>query len=514
MLARRVLAFPGSFRRTVTRSAFAIEFPYRQVEQHLAVLALAVSGIGCGDSLAPGEVLSVAIAPADTTAFAGDSITFEAFVEHRSGLGSPDTVLWSVSDPGVLSLSQEPGGRASVTAQKRGEAYLIALINAEFVDSSHVTVVQPGDVRWRLKDEARLLAASGPALDGLGRVYVSHIGNGEQELLSAFTTNGESVFSVPSCVSRLSPSISDNGHAYTTGISCTQGHGPDGTAEWGEPFGTFDGGLAVAADGSIALLHMHDGAGGRAAVVSRISAQGVELWRNTVGYTLEPQASAPGIALNGDIYVAWAEDFSGPNWLTRLASDGREIWTVPGYGYTYGASPALVGDRVVTTGRFGGLAVYDTSGARLWSRTWTGTAGGVSSPVIDGEGNIYVQSPLSLVSYDANGLLRWSADSLGCPACGYGVGGPTLLSNREVLVTCRVPGLPGSELCAVNGADGSLVWRSETGGDVYGCPAVTPDGTIFVGATQGLLALWARVPPLTEGWPTEGGSMLRQRQRK
>ena len=226
------------------------------------------------------------------------------------------------------------------------------------------------------------------------------------------------------------------------------------------------------------------------------------------------QSSAPAISANGDIYVPWAEDIFGPNWLSRVSRDGQVLWSESAGGWAFGTGPALFGDRVVITGRAGNLEVFDTTGAFLWRRTWDATVQGVSAPVLDGEGNIYVQSQRALVSYDLAGELRWSADSLGCPGCGMmGVAAPTLLSNGQLVVTCRAT-QSLSAVCAVANADGSLVWRTLTAAVPERSPAVGADGTIYIGAGDELLALWGRAPPLTEGWPTEGGGMGRLRRER
>jgi hypothetical protein len=63
-------------------------------------------------------------------------------------------------------------------------------------------------------------------------------------------------------------------------------------------------------------------------------------------------------------------------------------------------------------------------------------------------------------------------------------------------------------------SDGSLVGRSNFGARLRGSPAVAPDGTIYVTINDDLLALLDSIPPLTAGWPTEGGGMGRLRSQK
>lgn len=469
------------------------------------VFSLAVS-VGCDDGFEPDQLISVSVSPSDSTLFAGDSAAFEAIAELRSGPRAPDTVVWSILDTTVAAIRRQTGSQVVVIGRARGETYLIAEMDAQFTDSARVEVVEPGDVRWRV----HVGGDGGLALDGAGRIYIG-AGTGSARL-AAVTREGQIVFSVSSGWSFLSPSVTPDGHSYVTagpaGIQ-TERRTPDGTLEWSVPFGSFDGGAAVAPDGSVVIVDVIR-EGEFPTVVTRISPDGVELWRDTLALTpeMDAQSSAPAIAANGDIFVPWAEEIFAPNWLSRVSGDGQVLWSEPATGWAFGTSPALVGDRVIVTGRAGNLEVFDTTGALLWRRTWDATSLGVSSPVLDGEGNVYVQSQRELVSYDRTGELRWSADTLGCFGCGsQGVAAATLLSNDQLVVPC---GLTGA-ICSVAAADGSLVWRTLTSAIPEGSPAVGVDGTIYVGAGEELVALWGKAPPLTEGWPTEGGGMGRLR---
>ena len=473
----------------------------------LLAFCLALS-VGCDDGFEPDQLLSLSVTPSDSTFFAGDFATFEAIAEFRSGARVPDSVAWTISDMTIATVAQEIGNQVVVQGHGRGEAYLIGELDAEFTDSARIEVVEPGQIRWRTEIGG---SDAGLAVDGRGWVYVAALvgSNGE---LTAVTGEGEVAFSTSSGWSFLSPSVTPDGYSYvTSGLGTTgfrtERRSPDGTLQWTVPFGTFDGGVAVAPDGSVVIVHVIR-EGEFPTVVSRVSPDGTELWRDTLAHTpsMDMQSSAPAIAANGDIYMPWAEELFYPNWLTRLTADGTRVWTVPGTGWAFGTGPALNEDRVVVTGRAGNLEVFDTTGALLWRRTWDASVQGVSSPVVDGEGNIYVQSQKALISYDGSGGLRWSADSLGCFGCGMqGVAAPTLLSNAQLVVPCGVSGA----VCSVATADGSLAWRTLMAGVVSGSPAVGVDGTIYVAVAGELLALWGKAAPLAEGWPTEGGSMGR-----
>ena len=475
-----------------------------------SILLVAIVGFaGCDDATGPEQVVSVSITPADTTILAGDPVTFEAIVEYHSGPGLPDSVVWSVSDVTVLSGPITEDGKARVIGLERGEAYVIAVINDEFVDSAEVTVVRPGDVRWRVEDPG-FPTASGPAIDERGRVYTVRI-DGAPGTLSAVTSAGLFLFSAPACWSDLSGSVLPDGTAYTTRADCLQRHTPDGSVEWRVECGSSYGGVAVDGSGSVACLEeVLDPVSGIAEpVLIRISSDGTELWRVTLGQRTDPTyRAAPVIASNGDIYVPWNADSYSENRLSRVTANGTVVWTVPSPGFVDLASPALTEDRVVVSHEAAGVAVFDTSGALIWAETWNPVQ--VSSPVVDADGNIYVQSTFTLVSFTADGALRWSADSLRSVETAR-VGAPTLLTGEQLLVTCRNPGQVGDELCAVNAADGSLLWRSAIGSHVEGSPAVASDGTIYTTTNLELIALWSRVPPLSEGWPTGGGGMGRLR---
>lgn len=489
------------------RAGSGSKVPARKSRLAALVLLAALGGSACDDGLEPDIATTGFISPSDTTVFADDEFVLEAIVERRSGSSSADTAVWSVSDPEVLSLSELSGASVSVTALQRGTAFVIAAINLEFVDSALVSVVQTGDLRWQM-DIAGVASTNGPAIDRDGLIYAVHT-DGGSSTLSVFEPDGVARFSVNTCGGNLSPTLGPDGVAFTSNNECTRRHGGGGSVDWAVPIGSFDAGVAVAGDGSIRVVN------GNPALLMTISPAGVLLRKDTLGAApgLGHQAAAPVISSNGDSYVAWAEDEFGPTWLTRVDSDGLIRWTVPGVGWMHAAGPALVADMIVTTGRGGNLAVYDTTGARLWARQWDATLGGVSSPIVDADGNIYVQSQVTLISYESDGSLRWSADSLDCGNCGFAVGAPTILSDGELLVVCDA-GAVTRELCSVNALDGGLNWRSSTGGSVRGSAAVSADGTIVLVSDGGVSALWGRTPALSDEWPTEGASMTRARRQQ
>lgn len=220
----------------------------------LVLLAVSVATvIGCDDGFEPEHLLSVSLSPSDSTFFASDSAAFEAIAGFRSGPRAPDTVAWSISDTTVAVIGRETGSQVVVVGRARGETYLVAEVDAGFRDSARVEVVEPGQIRWRV----HVGGDGGLALDGAGRIYIG-AGNGNARL-AAVTGEGQIVFSVPSGWSFLSPSVTPDGHSYvtsglgTTGIR-TERRSPDGTLEWTVPFGSFDGGAAVAPDGSVVIV--------------------------------------------------------------------------------------------------------------------------------------------------------------------------------------------------------------------------------------------------------------------
>jgi hypothetical protein len=477
---------------------------YRPTPFHALSLLLGalIATAGCQDTTEPDAVFSMGVAPTRATIAIGGAQTFQTFALYESGRTETLVTGWRVSDPGVLELWVDEDGRAIVVGLEAGEGHVIALIDDRRVDSASVAVaavgaIRPGAIRWRLAgygDET----SSGAALDARGTIYTVQAVSGMR--LTAVTPEGAIVYSRPGCWAVMAGSVLPDGTAYTMGLDCVRRHGPDGATHWRLDHGATHGGLAVARDGSVAVI------GGVGLVL--ISPDGTERWRAPGPVIARHYRSAPIIAGNGDVYVAWGHALRF--WLAQYSREGEIIGAVTLPGEVNGAVPALDGTRVVLTHLDGRVTVVE-AGAVLWERDWT-TEGRISSAAIDGDGNIYIQSRDLLVSYGADGTLRWSADSLSLRNYDSEIPTPTLLSDNRLLTACRDGASTDPvELCLVDAADGSLVWRTALGGQITGSPAVAPDGTIYVSSGTDLLALWGDAPPLTEGWPTEGGGMGRLR---
>src|SRR5436309_7911631 len=120
-------------------------------------------------------------------------------------------------------------------------------------------------------------------------------------------------------------------------------------------------------------------------------------------------------------------------------------------------------------------------GAQTFHLKWSfDTGGGIdSSPAIDANGNVYVQSRSGyLYSLDSNGALKWKFsmfDSIvGC--CFGSESSPAIDSNGIIYV-----GSSDGNLYALF-PNGTLEWRYLTAGPIQSSPAIGNDGTIYVGS--------------------------------
>jgi len=158
---------------------------------------------------------------------------------------------------------------------------------------------------------------------------------------------------------------------------------------------------------------------------------------------------------------------------------------------SFGMGPVVVGDRLYMPTAYR-LAAFDTSGQLLWLTQDRGT--GVTEPVIDAQGNVYVQT-------NADGLLAleptagaWRWRRLACRPRWTWHGGPAL-GEGGVIYCAALNGFYAYD------TSGTLRWAYQTtegGTDTvpfYGAPAIAPDGTVYSYSDSRLYGFWGSHPP-------------------
>ena len=183
--------------------------------------------------------------------------------------------------------------------------------------------------------------------------------------------------------------------------------------------------------------------------------------------------------------VAWLTHFPGPYGNVAAPTyDGQTVYV----GFPY--------DRSV-------YALNAADGAIRWS-TRMGDIGRQFSSAAVADGKVYIGAALATgVGYlhaldQATGALLWSYETGG----GISMQSAVVVGSDGTVYFAAYDGY----LYAVNGADGVLRWRYQAGAAMDGAPALGADGTIYLGARNGVHALNASDGSLRWQYPMGDGT--------
>jgi len=263
------------------------------------------------------------------------------------------------------------------------------------------------------------------------------------------------------------------------------------TTKWTYGNITVYGSAVIGTNGNIYIA-------GNDGVLYVFSSNGILQWTWT---TRSPILGSPTIGSDGTIYIS--------NWMNSttyaIASNGTLLWKCTTGDYNFGSSPVIDLDGTiyitVTNDTYGALYAINPDGTLKWKYS-TGMIY-ATSPIIGSDGTIYLADYDGVVyALNSNGTLKWSYTliykdsgvnyhvniyyntlSIGSDGTIYIAshnGRFISKSKNEVRSTIGV-------LFALN-ADGSLKWLYNVGEMLYGTPAISSDGTIYVVSVSKLYA--------------------------
>jgi outer membrane protein assembly factor BamB len=245
---------------------------------------------------------------------------------------------------------------------------------------------------------------------------------------------------------------------------------PEGKVLWAlDTDGDADTGPAISADGTVVF------AAGR--MVYGVSRHGQVIWRFAAKRKV---FSAPAIDASGRVFVA-----SQDHHVYALGADHRAIWSVD-LGADVDGAPAVGDDQGVFVGTDGDEIVRldGDDGRIVWRTNVGGYARGTLAIARNGDvlAGIYGPAPRQVRLRAEDGALVGSYAVQGTGAREFGVHGGALEDPLGTLVF----GTQADDVLAVD-ANGKLLWRVVTGGDVDAPVTLLSDGTLVVASDDGLV---------------------------
>lgn len=218
--------------------------------------------------------------------------------------------------------------------------------------------------------------------------------------------------------------------------------------------------------------------------LTRLSPDGVELWRRRVGRR-EGGGGSPSIGPDGTIYVG-VNGGLGPEFFSNylaVRGDGSLKWRI-GLGGAFPSSAPAVATNGESYLAHRNLRAFTQSGRQRWAVPGVG-----GTPTIGRDGSVIVGSyrrgAVGLISVNGDGEIGWLT-----PMRLMVGSAPVVAQDGTIYANSRA-----RALFALN-PDGTVKWRIRSRSD--SSPALGPDGTIYV--TTYLGELRAIAPDGREVW--------------
>ncbi len=184
-------------------------------------------------------------------------------------------------------------------------------------------------------------------------------------------------------------------------------------------------------------------------------------WKKEIG---SPIKASP--AIKGEKIFFGAQD---GYFYALNTSNGEVVWKRE-VGVV-NSSPCLRGDRLYFAGG-NSIFAYSTQGAEQWKHTTKSSIS--SSPAVGDDGWVYFQTyygdSLGVYGLDAAGKRRWFFPTSG------GIASPSIGIDGNIYI-----GDQGGVFYAIDSKKGTLLWQ-DTLGIITSTPAIGKDGTIYIGS--------------------------------
>jgi outer membrane protein assembly factor BamB len=474
-------------------------------------LAAAVVFVACGDPANPDpEPLDarITITPDSQAAWTGDTLVLAVSFDgpdRDSLMRLPLT--WRVSDTSLAQLAGSSDASASIVPRRAGVAIVEARVG-DVADTAAVTGWEEGELlavrEWATSTETSLQSLA------VGTDGVVYLLRAEGAVLS-FDAELVPAWEVPVYgPGWMSPAVADDGSIIVPTLEGVFALSPDGSPRWRDTTtGAIESAPAIDGQGHVWLGgYRREGTQPYPWGVAHYDAAGTRVAFLETGRTIKvpPVIVLDSVVVIGDLggRVFGIARSDSILWIDTLASPIRYF------------PPAVAGDgrTVYVATRDGPVVALDgITGEVFW--IWQGT-GAPTSPIVDADGTVYVQTQASLVALAPDGSVAWQADSLKGLYGINALGAPALATGGVLYLACQ------TDVCAVNTADGSVRWRRAPpvgvpDGTIPGSIFVLPDSsvlysTISKGDGPGyLVKLRGRFPLADAPWPVDGGNLRRTR---
>jgi outer membrane protein assembly factor BamB len=347
---------------------------------------------------------------------------------------------------------------------------LTLLLTSGCKERPFVPAGDPGTLRWRFQTGGDVTTT--PAIAASGVVYFGSFDSCLYALDSSGALKWRYRTGAPIIWS--SPALGEDGTVYIGSLDrCLHAVSADGTGRWRyETRGGIFSSPALDEDGTIYITSDDSG-------LYAINPDGSLKWRTDANSYL----SSPAIAKDGTVYVV------GRSHLYAVNRDGSLKWK---FAVSSDGSPAIGARGTVYVSANADLVAVNPDGTLKWRREMTCTI----SPTVGPDGAIHVglEDEYGLCTVDSSGDVTMSAlpDE-------YALSAPAITRSGVVYIC-------GYEYCVLYAVtpDGSVDWTYDVDAvyDLEISPAVAPDGTVYVGSTNGCLyAVYGASPLADAPWP-------------